>query len=324
MKKLVLLSFAVATVLLILMVSSIGLQDVAAAFAGINPLYIPVIVLIPLCIILIFAFRWMLLLRSVGLDVSFRVVFKHTFIGSAFNNITPILRFGGEPVRIYLLSDEVSAKRDRVVASVAIDSIITAVSLIVLAYFGTVSLAMLKVLDWFSLWLMLTMMLLPLTLGIYGFCDRRLFVKIARFTTRIVSRMSARWARKMTDNMMSIRENMKVAVKERGIMYRAVILGFAERFLEVLCIYVIMNALGFDIGLQASAVVIGIGIIAGAIPLFPGGLVLYESSVILVLGLFGVPAAVAAIAVLLYRITNYWMITLIGLSMGWLHGVRSS
>ncbi|MBN2330848.1 MAG: flippase-like domain-containing protein, partial [Candidatus Aenigmarchaeota archaeon] len=106
------------------------------------------------------------------------------------------------------------------------------------------------------------------------------------------------------------------------VMVKALSLGLAERLLEVMSINVIFLSLGMDLGLYESAVVLGVGILAGLIPLLPGGLIVYESSTILVLGMLGVPNALAATSILLWRGATYWMITGVGVAVGWVHGLK--
>ncbi len=117
-------------------------------------------------------------------------------------------------------------------------------------------------------------------------------------------------------------DNIKDSLKRKDVIFKALAIGLTERMLEVICLYVIFLSMGYELSLFSCAMVLGVGVLAGLIPLFPGGLVAYESSTIIVLGLLGVPPAIAATAILLWRGVNYWMITILGMGIGWLHGVK--
>jgi uncharacterized protein (TIRG00374 family) len=97
-----------------------------------------------------------------------------------------------------------------------------------------------------------------------------------------------------------------------------------ERILEILGFYLIFYALGYNISIFSCAVVIGVGIVAGNIPLLPGGLVAYESASIFALGVLGVPVLTATTAILILRFSNYWLMTFVGLLVSWGGGINLS
>ena len=322
MSKLFLLALASFAFIFVWLIGWAGFQDVAAAFMTINPVYIPFIVLLPFAMLLVYGARWNLLLRAVGVKTSWRVILKYTLIGAAFNNITPMVRFGGEPVKCYMLSREISASKRRVLASLAMDSLITAITLLILVYLGLVSLAMFNILEWFTLYIILIIIILPLSVGSYMLYDRRALAAVSLRLAGLVSRFSPRIAKKLPGGMMNFRNSIRDSLKRRDVMAMAFLLGMLERMLEVLGLYLIFQSLGIPFDFFMSAIVLGVGVVAGLVPLLPGGIVAYESVTIIVLRLFNVSPALAATSILLWRGVTYWLVTIIGMGVGWLYGVR--
>jgi uncharacterized protein (TIRG00374 family) len=322
MSKLFLLALASFAFIFVWLLGWAGFQDVAAAFMTINPVYIPFIVLLPFAMLLVYSARWNLLLRSVGVETSWRIVIKYAFIGAAFNNITPMVRFGGEPVKCYMLSKEISASKRRVLASLAMDSLITAITLLILVYLGLVSLAMFNILEWFTLYIILVVIILPLSVGFYILYDKRALAAVSLRLSGLVSRFSPPIAKKLPGGMMKFRDSLRDSLKRRDAMAMAFVLGMVERMLEVLGLYLIFQSLGIPLDMFMSAIVLGVGVVAGLVPLLPGGIIAYESVTIIVLRLFNVSPALAATSILLWRGVTYWLITGVGMGLGWLHGVR--
>ena len=304
------------------LVRSAGIQEVTAAIITINPFYIPFIILLPFAMLLVYGARWKMLLRASGVEAGWRVVYKYAIIGAAFNNITPMVRFGGEPVKCYLLSREISVHKRRVLASLAMDSLITALSLMILIYLGLVSLAMFNILDWLALYVILLIIMLPLSVGSYILYDKRALSAVSSRLARTVSRFSSRAGENLPESMMRFRDNIRDSLKKRDVMAKAFVLALVERMLEVTGLYLIFQSLGIPFDLFMSAIVLGVGVVAGLIPLLPGGIVVYESVTTVVLRLFNVSPALAATSILLWRGAPYWLITGVGMAMSWLMGIR--
>jgi uncharacterized protein (TIRG00374 family) len=322
MNKLLFLALASFFVLFFWLLQWAGIQEMAAALLNINPVYVPLIILLPFATLLVYGVRWNLLLKSVGINTRWGVVYKYAFIGAAFNNITPMVRFGGEPLKCYLLSKEISVGKRTVLASLAMDSLITGISLLVLIYLGAVSLALFRILDLFMLNMILTIIILPLFLGAYMLYNRRLLAAASRRFSGLVRRFSPESAKELPEIVMAFRDNIGNCLRRYDIIAAALVLALAERALEVLGLYVVFQALGISLDVFLSAIVLGVGVIAGLLPFLPGGLVAYESTTIIVLRLFNVSPALAATSILMWRGVTYWLVTAIGLALGWMRGVR--
>lgn len=322
MNKVILVFVASVAFLFFILQQWVGLAEISATLLSVNIIYLPIIIALPLLALCVYSLRWRLLLSGVGIDVDFKVVLKYSFIGAAFNNITPMVRFGGEPIKAYLLSREVTAEKKNVLASITMDSYITAITLVVLVYFGAVSLAFFNILNWMVSSIIMLFLLFPLLFGVYLLYDIRLLVLIGKRLARLIRRFSPNAGQGLEDELAVYRESIRESMKKKGIVLKALGLGAIERFLEILCLFTVFLALGVDLSFFASAMVLGVGILAGLIPLFPGGLVTYESFTIMTLGLLATPTVLATTSIILWRFVSFWVITFIGLLTGWLLGVK--
>ena len=89
----------------------------------------------------------------------------------------------------------------------------------------------------------------------------------------------------------------------------AVSFGYAsgDLLFDLLSLDLVFLALGYQPGFGPLAVAYAAANIASAIPLTPGGLGIIEVTLVAVTAGFGAPRATAVLAVLGYRIANYWL-----------------
>jgi len=323
--KTILILVAASVLLLVFVVQQwVGVLNLFGALGEIQFSYLPLIILLPFGSLLIHALRWKIIIKSIGIRTRFSTVYRYTLIGAAFSNLTPMVRFGGEPFKAYLYAKEISVPKKKMFASITIDSLTTAVTILSVVYLGALSLFVFNVLDAFALWLVLTVLLLPITLGAYMFYEKRVLVFFSDKISKAACRLKPGLCRNMRRDMLGFRKDLMKVVKDKRTMSVSVFLSFLERLTEILTFYVIMLALGVDFSMYSSAIVIGVGIMGGLIPFLPGGMVTYESFSFAALAALGVPPVVSALSVLIYRGVDYWLVSFAGLGTGWLHGINFS
>jgi len=324
MKKIISLLIASVVILFVILQQWVGFDMIWDILVGFNPIFIPFIIVLPFLTLLVYSYRWRFLLKSVDVDADVRVVFRYSLIGAVFNYVTPMLRFGGEPVKGYMLSRHVKTQKRRVFASLAMDSVITFLSLMGLVYFAALSLSLFNIFDWFTLWAILTMILMPLTFGVYVVYDKRVLVYISKKVERLISRIRPGTVRGLPHEMLRFRDNMKKSFRRKDLLAKSLLIGIGERIMEIITLYIIFTSLGVDISLATCAVVLGVGILAGGIPFLPGGLVVYESSTIFILTILGVNFASATSAILIWRFVSYWLVIIVGIVYSWFYGISFS
>jgi uncharacterized protein (TIRG00374 family) len=324
MKKILLLLLSSIVVLALLLQQWVGFDIIWNVMLSIDPVLVPFIIILPFMTLLVYSYRWRFLLRSVEIDADVPVVFRYALIGAVFNYITPMLRFGGEPVKGYMLAKHMKTHKRRVFASLAMDSVITFISLLGLVYFAALSLSFFNILDWFTLWAILTVVLMPLTMGSYVVYDKRVLDYISRNVESLASKIRPGAGRGLPHDMMRFRENVKTSLQRKDLLAKSLLIGISERLMEIFTLYIIFASLGVEIGIVECVIVLGVGILAGGIPFLPGGLVVYESSTIFVLTLLGVNFAPATSAILIWRFVSYWLVIIVGIIYSWFYGISFS
>lgn len=83
-------------------------------------------------------------------------------------------------------------------------------------------------------------------------------------------------------------------------------LAFAYWAFDAACLVLMFRALGVHAGTGELLVAYGIATVAGALPLTPGGIGVFEATMLATLAVFGVEAG-AAVPVLGYRLFNFWL-----------------
>jgi uncharacterized protein (TIRG00374 family) len=324
MKKVLLLLVASVAILVIVLQQYVGISGIWQTLLTIDPVYIALIAAIPFIGLYVYSYRWKLLLSTVDVKVDTIDAFKYALIGVAFNNLTPMMRFGGELIKGYMLSAEKKVQKKKVFAIITVDTVITIISLIGLIYVSAIGLVTYGILDPATISLIIASVIVPILLIAYFVYDKRLFTKLTGAMSRVAVKLHARPAKNIEKEALRFRESMKMSLKRKNIVAKSLLIAAAERLLEIAGLYIIFVSLGYPISLQSCAIAISVGIIAGNVPFLPGGLVLFESSSILALGALGVPVLTATAAILVLRFSNYWLVTFVGLLVSWGGGINLS
>jgi uncharacterized protein (TIRG00374 family) len=83
-------------------------------------------------------------------------------------------------------------------------------------------------------------------------------------------------------------------------------LAFSYWAFDASCLVLMFHALGVQAGTAELLVGYGIATAAGALPLTPGGIGVFEATMVATLAVFGIGAG-AAVPVLGYRLFNFWL-----------------
>jgi uncharacterized protein (TIRG00374 family) len=88
------------------------------------------------------------------------------------------------------------------------------------------------------------------------------------------------------------------------VLGTALILGLIGWSAEIAGAWLVLNALGAEVGLVATAFVFGCSMLVGGLPLFPGGIGGAEGTMIALLLVLGVDAATAVAATAIIRLAT--------------------
>ena len=98
---------------------------------------------------------------------------------------------------------------------------------------------------------------------------------------------------------------------------------WARLVLEATALGMVLIAFGIDVTLFQVAAAFGVAQLAGGLPGTPGGLVITEAALVLILAAYGFHAATTLAPVLIFRIVSYWLPAGLGLLAGGMTFLRS-
>lgn len=301
----------------------IGLGDILMSLRG---LYLPLYLLAVGCIfcsIYLWTLRWKTFIEAEGKKVSTFSLFKNLLVGLALNNLTPLARLGGEPVRAYLLKKNENIKMRDGLASVLAE---LTIFFIVQLSFITLSLFLIPLEMDPPSWIIfivipfgiVSALILFGIIGIYSGTD--LVVKIIDWIGTKIGRLRP-YKKKLIDRYLEFQATFKKSLENKKAFSKAVLLAIGGRGLNYAKFYLIFLALGYQIDYLTLFIGMGISVIILSLPTTPGSLGVFESGFISIFVFLGVPAQTAATAVFLDRLVWFWVITAIGGSLGGYFGI---
>ncbi|HLI43223.1 MAG TPA: YbhN family protein [Acidimicrobiales bacterium] len=104
-----------------------------------------------------------------------------------------------------------------------------------------------------------------------------------------------------------VNERLRALGSDRRLLARGVLWATANWLLDAACLWICLSAFHQVLDPVVLLVAYGVGNVLAAIPLTPGGLGPVEAATAFVLRGFGVPSAIALLAVLAWRLYNFWL-----------------
>ncbi len=315
---------AVGIVILLFLFRIIGFQEISSALRELNIYYYLIVVILVIGGSFFWAMRWGVFVRKIDPDISKIDLFKMMLVGQAVNNLTPIVKMGGELTRVYLLKEKFNMKAKEGFATVAsdltmefiVDIIIVTAAVILLMIFTTPPLLVYIMIFIFAL---VSSLIIFIILEIYlGYS--KLF-RIILWICRRIKRVRTK-EEDILNMYKSFRRTFRRSLRDRKMFGEGMTLSFMRKGLDVLKYYILLAALGHTLGFVTIIIAIGLSIMLLLIPGIPGNIGVYEGGMVSVFIFLGVSPGVAGTAVLLDRLVWYWGITGVGGMLGTKYGME--
>lgn len=267
--------------------------------------------------------RWNLFIKGRGYDVSFFSLFKYMVVGLAVNNMTPLAKFGGEPVRAYLLKNREGIRMREGFATVMAE--------LSMMFFVLVAMVMLSFILFFLLmsppsWIIFLLIPFGVIVSLVFFLIRSVYsggntiIRLLDWIGRKVERVKP-YRGKIENVYEEFREAFRRSLKNRRVFTEAFALSISVKVFDIAKFFFLFKALGYGIGVVEIVIVMGLNIVLLSIPATPGSLGVVEGGLISALAFLNVPAQVAAAVVFLDRLVWFWIITAVGGTLGAHYGV---
>jgi uncharacterized protein (TIRG00374 family) len=285
-----------------------GLRHDAAGLRHARPAFVAVAIVAQAVSLACYALLYRRVLASLGARLRFRLAAEVTLSTFLISHVTPFGSATGTLLNVSTLEAEGIAASTTGEA-IGLTSLVSTVALI--ALFGTglvatagrhVSATYLRIA---GIALVLVVLVLAIAFGVGahpGIAERAV-------------RRAAGWARHVRpsiDPEKAAQTSKRLVVLARSALTGRAFLqsyGFASADLlfDLLSLDLMFLAFRYQPGFGPLAVAYGAANIASAIPITPGGLGVIEVTLVAITVGFGAPRATAVIAVLGYRVVNYWL-----------------
>jgi len=300
------LGVSLALILLVVLASNPG--EVWEAFAGVDLDLILIVVLLYLLNLVFKAYRWGVLMRHAGHNVSFRTIFAAFSLSQAINNLIPG-RVVGETSRIIELNTKEGVAVGKGLAAVVTERIMDFAMLTIL----TVTSLFLLLADiveefrGFLLFLVLLMVLANLFF-IYVLAKPTLMLRVGKWGARQTTRFlkgdrGVKYSNKVMGAVQSFNEALDVQGHWRKLAWPVVLTAFIWAN-EIFRLYLIIEALGVNVSWMAVIATASLASLSTIVLTAGSGNVLMSTAVFQACGL---DPYVAATAGLLSAITSIWL-----------------
>jgi len=265
------------------------------------------------------AVRWMNFIKSANVRVKFKDIYLIHLIGLAVNNITPVARLGGEPVKLYLLNKYAKIRNSTgsatIIASGFFDLgsfLLLNIIAILLVYF-TLQLPLAFAYPLFFFVIIFSALFLSL---VHISVNKKASLFITHWFISWLERISLlqerleKWRRRIDDGVRRYVTTVRMSLGSTLLLN--LFITAILRVLDVLRIYMIVLAVNAHINLVWIIVVLAFLIAAGLIPSPPGGFGVVEPVMTAVFLLGGLALSSAITIVLIDRLLTMGVTSLMG------------
>ncbi|MBN1786688.1 MAG: flippase-like domain-containing protein [Candidatus Methanofastidiosa archaeon] len=313
------LTFSVGLIILLILIEKVGFSEAWDALQSADSFYVVLATLASLFSIYISGIRWRNIISCIEPHVSSRPLFLSLLSGAFVNNVTPMGKGGGEPLRAYLLAKFTGIDNSSSFATVLSDRIFDTMPHIILGYFSVLNI----LLFWHPpgivlLTLVLAVAVLTVIVGIvfyvvYNIDQGR---KILNFSMKVAEKFFPGKVKKyehlIDDKLMLFNDTIKDFIKERRKLVTSSLLSIAIWGFWILRTYLVFLAFGVTVSFTVLTVVLVVSTFMGMIPFSPGGFGTTEGAMIILFSAFGIDASIAVGATVIDRFISFWMPSVLG------------
>ncbi len=244
--------------------------------------------------------------------ISYLTAFKTWLIGALLDLITPFIQVGGEPLKIFMLKKK-GLSFARASAIIAADTFIE-----LFAFFTMLVVSMLLLIlttkspvAIFSYILGVVMAALLISLAFFVVLNKSLLKKSVLKIESITKRFGYN-VKEYSRIVISFESMFRSLLRKEKLITETFLLSIGAKLFDFVRIYFVFAALGYPIGFDTILFAWSIVLILSMLPGLPGNLGVIEAGAIAAYVLFGVPAPIAAAAIILDRLISFWMLVGIG------------
>ncbi len=297
MKKIILFlsSLVIGLAILIWIVNFIGWQEVKLTFIAFSGWEGLIIVVLSVLILIIGGLRWKEILHNQGKNVPFLSLFRIYLAGFSITFFAPILLFGGETFKAYLLKKKHSIPWNKAMASVVIDRIIE-FTVYLLVILGGITFLFSKSFPLGSLEIILGTAIVVFLAGVTFF-----YVK----TFKKQSIVKAFWkffnpGLKNEEPFETEKEFFKFFNLKKSSFWKAILLSFLKSGLALTRVWFLLLCLGKGLNFLYSLSILSFSYLSLAIPI-PAALGIHEAFQAFIFNALGLNVSIVPVFTMVIR-----------------------
>lgn len=309
-------AFVIAVLLVYLLGRVIGWEQTLAVLERGDVFWVGIACVSTMLCLVTWAKTWQIVLSSLGVSVSFRRLVVTFYAASFANYVTPMGQAGGEPFIAYILSRDTGATYEQSLASVIATDVLRLFPFFNVGIIGAAYLLLAGRLPGDTELYILLIVVLAVTVpvGIIGlwvkrFIIRRVFLRMLRPVSDRTDRVDLSRIAGRIDRLFG---SIELIANSPKPLLVAIVFAYVGWILFALPLYFSSLALGFQISLLLVSFLVPVTVIVGSTP-SPGGLAVIEGTLVAFLATLVALSSSEALAVtLVYRVTSYWIVILLG------------
>ncbi len=265
---------------------------------------------------LILARRWHLILVSGGINVGRRDLWTGVMLGCFFNNVTPGLKVGGDPLKAYYVSRKYGVDFAAVIGGIAAERIlqggvlwITAVTALLASVIARLPGSSIQALVWLTI-ITTALVALAVYLGAYRL-DAVIRVGSRLLGAHVAAHRGRRGdnVEKLTTAAATFRRTYAAALRNRRLAAAVLGLSALQLALAVIQAYLVFRALHADVPVVYVILVTTVVRVSGVVGVTPGGAGVAEGINFGVYSLFRVVSSeILAAQTMLARALDAWVV----------------
>jgi len=306
MNKKVILGILISIVLVYLSVRGINLQDVFRDLKNIQLSYVIFFILLVILMQCLRSYRWGVILQPMEKIDQF-ILFSVTSVG--FLAIASIPARIGELARPYLISKRSSIKMSSALGTILIERVLDGFTVLAIA---VIVLLLTDLPPWM---IRSSIIFFLLALGMFCFIIFLILRRDAalKLINKILSKLPGKFAHKIDELIHHFIDGFQIVTNIKFLLY-LFFLSALIWLVDVLAIYMLLKAFGFNLPVMASFVVMIILIVGIAIPTAPGYIGNWHAACWLGLSLFDVAKTEALSFAVVYHFLSMVIVVVLGVA----------
>jgi uncharacterized protein (TIRG00374 family) len=306
MNKKVILGILISVILVYLSIRGINLQDVFRDLKKIQPAYVIFFILLIILMQWLRSYRWGVILQPMGKIDQFSL-FSVTSVG--FLAIASIPARIGELARPYLISKRSSIKMSSALGTILIERVLDGFTVLAIA---VIVLLLTDLPPWM---IRSSIIFFLLALGMFCFIIFLILRRDAalKLINKILSKLPGKFAHKIDELIHHFIDGFQIVTNIKFLLY-LFFLSALIWLVDVLAIYMLLKAFGFNLPVMASFVVMIILIVGIASPTAPGYIGNWHAACWLGLSLFDVAKTEALSFAVVYHFLSMVIVVVLGVA----------